>query len=55
MNHHHQVLFQQIERYRNEVLQVLEFVTKEHAEVIPERFHNNIRWNMGHLYLDQYL
>lgn len=55
MNHRHQILFQQLERYRNEVLQVLDFVTKEHAEVVPKGFHNNIRWNMGHLYLDQYL
>jgi len=55
MKHRHQVLFQQLEHYRNEVLQVLDFITKEHAEVVPQGFHNNIRWNMGHLYLDQYL
>jgi hypothetical protein len=33
----------------------LENVTEEEAEVIPPGFRNNIRWNLGHIYLDQYL
>ncbi|MFJ7730662.1 DinB family protein [Lysinibacillus sp. NPDC097231] len=55
MKQRHKILFQQLKSYRNEVLQVLETVTKEEAEVIPTGFHNNIRWNMGHIYLDQFL
>ncbi|MEN2766710.1 DinB family protein [Ornithinibacillus xuwenensis] len=34
---------------------MVEGVTDEEADVIPEGFHNNIRWNLGHIYLDQFL
>lgn len=55
MKPRHQVLFTQLESYRNELLTVLEGVTEEMADSIPAGFRNNIRWNMGHVYLDQYL
>ncbi len=55
MNTHHQVLFMQLESYRNILLAVLEGITEEQADIIPPRFRNNIHWNMGHVYLDQYL
>ncbi|MGI8385933.1 DinB family protein [Robertmurraya sp. P23] len=55
MNPRHEVLFTQLESYRSEVLGVLKDVSEEQAEVIPAGFKNNIRWNLGHLYLDQYL
>jgi hypothetical protein len=55
MNRRHEVLFTQLESYRNYILGVLENVTEEEAEVIPKGFNNNIRWNLGHIYLDQYL
>lgn len=44
MNQRQENLFQQLQHYRSELL-----------NIIPTGFHNNIRWNMGHLYLDQYL
>lgn len=55
MKKRHEVLFNQLESYRNEILGVLENVSAEEAEIIPKAFHNNIRWNLGHIYLDQYL
>lgn len=51
----HEVLFNQLETYRSEVLTILEDVSPEEAEAIPDGFRNNIRWNLGHIYLDQYL
>ena len=55
MKSRHEVLFTQLESYRSEILGVLENVTEAQAEVIPKGFNNNIRWNLGHIYLDQYL
>jgi uncharacterized damage-inducible protein DinB len=55
MNKRHEVLFTQLESYRSELLGVLENVNDEEAEIIPKGFKNNIRWNLGHIYLDQYL
>ncbi|PAE38330.1 DinB family protein [Bacillus sp. 7884-1] len=55
MKSRHEVLFTQLENYRSYILGVLENVTKEEVEVIPKGFNNNIRWNLGHIYLDQYL
>ncbi len=55
MNKRHEVLFTQLESYRSEILGVLENVTEVDAEWVPRNFNNNIRWNLGHIYLDQYL
>lgn len=55
MNPRHKVLFKQLETYRSYILGVLENVTEEEAEIIPKGFNNNIRWNLGHIYLDQQL
>jgi uncharacterized damage-inducible protein DinB len=55
MKKRHQVLFKQIETYRSEVLSVVENVSSKEAEIIPKGFNNNIRWNLGHIYLDQLL
>ena len=55
MNQRHEVLFNQLNSYRSYILHVLENVTKEEADIVPNGFNNNIRWNMGHIYLDQYL
>ncbi|KGM46141.1 DinB family protein [Neobacillus niacini] len=55
MKNRHEVLFTQLESYRSYILGVVENVTEEEAEIIPKGFNNNIRWNLGHIYLDQYL
>ena len=48
------VIFNQLSAFREDLLYVLEDVTEEEAELIPNGFRNNIRWNMGHILLDQY-
>lgn len=55
MNQRQENLFEQLAHYRSELLHFLEHVSEEEANIIPAGFHNNIRWNLGHLYLDQYL
>ena len=55
MKKRHEVLFRQLESYRNEVLGSVEDITEVEAEIIPKGFNNNIRWNLGHIFLDQYL
>lgn len=55
MKERHVNLFKQLETYRAAILDSLDDVSADEAEIIPNHFHNNIRWNMGHLYLDQYL
>lgn len=55
MKKRHEVLFNQLESYRSEILDVVDTVSEEDAEKIPAGFNNNIHWNLGHIYLDQYL
>ncbi|MBW5469790.1 DUF664 domain-containing protein [Brevibacillus formosus] len=55
MEKRHKVLFQQLEDYRQETLKAINGLTDEDANIIPEGFSNNILWNLGHIYLDQYL
>ncbi|WP_096435873.1 DinB family protein [Alteribacter populi] len=55
MKKRREVLFNQLESYRDGVLDVLDDVTEVEAEMVPKGFNNNIRWNLGHDYLDQYL
>ncbi|MBU8772026.1 DinB family protein [Cytobacillus oceanisediminis] len=55
MKERHKILFKQLETYREDVLFVLNGITPELAEIVPNYFHSNIRWTMGHIYLDQYL
>lgn len=51
----HEVLFNQLADYRHEVLNVVESVNEVEADLVPDGFQNNIRWNLGHIYVDQYL
>jgi uncharacterized damage-inducible protein DinB len=55
MKKRHEVLFNQLDSYRSYILAVVENVTADEADIIPKGFNNNIRWNLGHIYLDQYL
>jgi hypothetical protein len=55
MKKSHEVLFEQLKSYRSYTLSCLEGLTEEQADFVPKGFRNNIRWNLGHLYLDQYL
>lgn len=55
MNKRLEVLFEQLRTYRNELLDLVGDVSEEAAEAIPNGWNNNIRWNLGHIYLDQYL
>lgn len=55
MKDRHQVLFTQLKTYRLGTLHTINDVTEASADVIPPSFNNNIRWNLGHIYLDQYL
>ncbi|WP_026908547.1 DinB family protein [Paucisalibacillus globulus] len=55
MERRYKVLFKQLSTYREETLSLIKDITDEEAERIPTGFSNNIRWNLGHIYLDQYL
>ncbi|WP_232699276.1 DinB family protein [Brevibacillus daliensis] len=54
MEKRNEVLFNQLRMYRDYLLAVSD-VSEEAANVIPSGCNNNIRWNLGHVYLDQYL
>lgn len=45
-----QLIFKQLDFIRKNTLRVVEDVTEEMADVIPEGFRNNIRWHLGHIY-----
>ncbi|NQF13896.1 DinB family protein [Brevibacillus sp. HB1.3] len=55
MEKRHKVLFQQLADYRQETLKAIDGLTEEDVNIIPDGFSNNILWNLGHIYLDQYL
>ncbi|WP_059049835.1 DinB family protein [Paenibacillus senegalimassiliensis] len=55
MKKRHEVLFEQLRTYRSELLSLVDGLSDAEADIIPERFNNNIRWNLGHVLLDQYL
>ncbi|RLL44898.1 DinB family protein [Oceanobacillus piezotolerans] len=55
MKTRHEVLFKQLNTYRKEIIDAVENISEEQADIIPKGFRNNIRWNLGHVYLDQYL
>ncbi|WP_410768804.1 DinB family protein [Fontibacillus sp. BL9] len=44
-------LFNQLAFVRGQTLKLLDGVTEELADRIPEGFRNTIRWNLGHIYV----
>ncbi|MRG85700.1 DinB family protein [Salinibacillus xinjiangensis] len=44
-------LFQHFHFVRGQTLAALDGTTEEIADMIPTGFHNNIRWNLGHIFL----
>lgn len=55
MKRRHEVLFEQLNTYRSELLEMVAEVSETEVDIIPQGFNNNIRWNLGHIYVDQYL
>lgn len=51
----HEVLFNQLEGFREGTIHAIDGITEEMADLIPTGFNNNIRWNLGHIFIDQYL
>lgn len=45
-----QVIFKQLQFVRENTLKVMENITEELADITPDGFNNNIRWNLGHIY-----
>lgn len=54
MKERQETFFKQLDGHRRYLLKVSN-VTEETAEIIPEGFKNNIRWNLGHIYIEQYM
>ncbi|MNO44860.1 DinB superfamily protein [compost metagenome] len=48
-----QIVFKQIESVRSITIRAVEGLSEETLDIIPEGFNNNIRWNLGHIYLVQ--
>lgn len=48
-----QFIFAQLKVIRNNTLNAVKEVSESQADSVPEGFNNNIRWNLGHVYLSQ--
>jgi len=48
-----QIVFQQLEFVRKVTIQAVTGISEETLDRIPEGFNNNVRWNLGHIYLVQ--
>ncbi|TKD72305.1 DinB family protein [Pseudalkalibacillus hwajinpoensis] len=54
MEQRHDILFNQLEDFRGYLLKVAN-VSEEEGEFVPKGFKNNIRWNLGHVYVELYM
>ncbi|MEF3306075.1 DinB family protein [Paenibacillus sp. GYB003] len=43
------MIFRLLDMSRSRTLQIAADVTESQADVVPEGFNNNIRWNLGHI------
>ncbi|MDQ0192831.1 DinB family protein [Paenibacillus wynnii] len=48
-----QLLFKQLEFVRLLTIKAVEGISEQTLDIIPEGFNNNLRWNLGHIYLVQ--
>ena len=46
-------LFNQLKVVRSNTINSLKELSEGQADLVPEGFNNNIRWNLGHIYLVQ--
>ena len=46
-------LFNQLKVVRSNTINSLKELSESQADLVPEGFNNNIRWNLGHIYLVQ--
>jgi hypothetical protein len=47
------VVFKQLEFVRYLTINEVEGLSEKNLDIIPEGFNNNLRWNLGHIYLVQ--
>lgn len=48
-----QIVFKQLEFVRHLTINAVEGISEKKLDIIPEGFNNNLRWNLGHIYLIQ--
>ncbi|WP_085994121.1 DinB family protein [Oceanobacillus senegalensis] len=48
-----EMIFKQVELVRKNTLNEMENLSEEQADLMPEGFNNNIRWNLAHIYTVQ--
>jgi len=46
-------IFDQLKVIRTNTVNAVKELTENQADLVPEGFNNNIRWNLGHVYLVQ--
>ncbi|OAB44448.1 hypothetical protein PGLA_07275 [Paenibacillus glacialis] len=48
-----QIVIKQLEFVRQITINAVKEMSEETLDIIPEGFNNNVRWNLGHIYLIQ--
>jgi len=46
-----EVILRQMQRTRRGFIRMVEGMTEEQADHIPQPFNNNVRWQLGHIYI----
>ncbi|MUG45726.1 DinB family protein [Paenibacillus woosongensis] len=44
-----EIIFSQLEFIRGQTVKMVQGLSEEQADIIPAKFRNNIRWNLGHI------